>query len=257
MALDNRFIRICCSRLWSVLTVLGNLGSPGQNNTFVIRVKEGEEVGQIWGPVFSGNVDAAGTPILADVNGDGVVNAGQGSALADDGDFAILGTGLPDFEIGWTNQISFGNWDANVFFRAVVGHSLVNSFRSFYEPVIGSQASYNFVNTKNANPAIKTAQFSSYYVEKADFLRLDNMSVGYNFNLKDESYIKALRINLAAQNLFTITGYDGVDPDPALQDGGDLGNLQSGQPNVLIPGIERREAYFTSTTVSLGLNINF
>ncbi len=237
--------------------VLGNLGSPGQNNTFVIRVKEGEEVGQIWGPVWSGNVDAAGTPILADINGDGVVNAGQGSALAEDGDFTILGTGLPDFEIGWTNQISFGNWDANVFFRAVVGHSLVNSFRSFYEPVIGSQASYNFVNTKNANPAIKTAQFSSYYVEKADFLRLDNMSVGYNFNLKDESYIKALRINLAAQNLFTITGYDGVDPDPALQDGGDLGNLQSGQPNVLIPGIERREAYFTSTTVSLGLNINF
>ncbi len=237
--------------------VLGNLGSPGQNNTFVIRVKEGEEVGQIWGPVFSGNVDAAGTPILADVNGDGVVNAGQGSALADDGDFAILGTGLPDFEIGWTNQVTFGNWDANVFFRAVVGHSLVNSFRSFYEPIIGSQASYNFVNTNNANPAIKTAQFSDYYVEKADFLRLDNMSVGYNFNLKEESYIKRLRISLAGQNLFTITGYDGVDPDPALQDGGDLGDLQSEQPNVLVPGIERREAYFTSTTVTVGLNINF
>ncbi len=97
----------------------------------------------------------------------------------------------------------------------------------------------------------------NYYVEKADFLRLDNMSVGYNFNLKEESYIKRLRISLAGQNLFTITGYDGVDPDPALQDGGDLGDLQSEQPNVLVPGIERREAYFTSTTVTVGLNINF
>lgn len=236
--------------------VLGNLGSPGQNNTNVILVKEGEEIGQIWGPVWTGNVDAAGTPILADINGDGNLVAGQGSALDENADFAVLGTGLPDFEIGWTNQIKFGQWDANVFFRAVVGHSLVNSFRAFYEPIIGSQASYNFVNTENANPAIKTAQFSDYYVEKADFLRLDNMSVGYNFDLND-GYIKGVRLSLAGQNLFTITGYDGVNPEPALVDGGDLQNLRAGRANVLIPGIERREAYFTSTTVTLGLNINF
>jgi iron complex outermembrane receptor protein len=247
--------------------VLGNLGSPGQNNTFVIRVKEGEEVGQIWGPVFSGNVDANGTPILVDINGDGELRTGQGSALDEDADFEVLGTGLPDFELGWTNQVSFGNWDANVFFRAVIGHSLVNSFRAFYEPIIGSQASYNFVNTKLQRDDIRTAQFSSYYVEKADFLRLDNMSIGYNFNLKEDSYIKGLRLSVAAQNLFTITGYSGVDPDPSLQDGGlGLSNLRGNdpddqvndiQPNVLIPGIERREAYFTSTTVTLGLNVNF
>ncbi len=237
--------------------VLGNLGAPGQNNTFVVLVREGEEVGQIWGPVWSGNVNAAGTPILSDINGDGQVNGGQGSALDENGDFTVLGTGLPDFELGWTNQLKLGNWDANLFFRAVVGHSLVNSFRAFYEPIIGSQASYNFVNTDNANPAIKTAQFSSYYVEKADFLRLDNMSIGYNFKLKEDSYIKGLRLSLAGQNLFTITGYDGVDPDPALQDGGDLGDLRSARPNVLIPGIERREAYFTSKTFTVGLNINF
>jgi len=107
----------------------------------------------------------------------------------------------------------------------------------------------------------------TYYVEKADFLRLDNMSIGYNFDLKETSYIKGLRLSLAAQNLFTITGYDGVDPDPALQDGGlGLSNLRGNNvnqtvsqslPNVLIPGIERREAYFTSTTVTFGLNINF
>ncbi len=247
--------------------VLGNLGSPGQNNTNVILVREGEEVGQIWGPVFSGNVDENGTPILVDVNGDGELVTGQGSALDENVDFEVLGTGLPDFELGWTNQVSFGNWDANVFFRAVVGHSLVNSFRAFYEPIIGSQASYNFVNTKLQRDDVRTAQFSSYYVEKADFLRLDNMSVGYNFDLKEDSYIKNLRVSLAAQNLFTITGYSGVDPDPALQDGG-LGlneirgndpndQINDIQPNVLIPGIERREAYFTATTITLGLNVNF
>lgn len=245
----------------------GNLGAPGQNNTNVIRIKEGEEVGQIWGPVFSGNVDANGTPILLDINGDGELVTGQGSALDDNADFRVLGNGIPDFEIGWTNQVTFGNWDANVFFRAVVGHSLVNSFRAFYEPIIGSQASYNFVNTKLQRDDIRTAQFSDYYVEKADFLRLDNMSIGYNFDLKETSYIKGLRLSLAAQNLFTITGYSGVDPEPSLQDGGlPAGELRGDDPNdqideiqanPLIAGIERREAYFTSTTITLGLNVNF
>lgn len=235
----------------------GNLGSPGQNNTNVILIREGEEVGQIWGPVWTGNVDTAGTPILADINGDGNLVAGQGSALAEDADFRVLGTGLPDATIGWTNQATIGKWDVNVFLRAVVGHSLVNSFRAFYEPIIGSQASYNFVNTPNANPAIKTAQFSDYYVEKADFLRLDNMSIGYNFDLKETSYIKGLRLSLSGQNLFTITGYDGVNPDPVPTDGGDLSNLRAGAPNPLLPGIERREAYFTATTITVGLNVNF
>jgi TonB-linked SusC/RagA family outer membrane protein len=235
----------------------GNLGSPGQNNTNVILIREGEEVGQIWGPVWTGNLDAAGTPILADINGDGNLVAGQGSALNEDADFRVLGTGLPDAEIGWTNQASFGNWDVNVFFRAVIGHSLVNSFRAFYEPIIGSQASYNFVNTTNARPDIKTAQFSDYYVEKADFLRLDNMAIGYNFDLKQDSYLKGLRVSVAAQNLFTITGYDGVNPDPVVADGGNLGNLRAGPPNPLLPGIERREAYFTARTITIGLNVNF
>ncbi|MFD0798879.1 TonB-dependent receptor domain-containing protein [Maribacter chungangensis] len=235
----------------------GNLGSPGQNNTNVILIREGEEVGQIWGPRWTGSLDANGTPILADTNGDGNLVTGQGSALAEDVDFEVLGTGLPDAEIGWSNQANFGNWDVNVFFRAVIGHSLVNSFRAFYEPIIGSQSSYNFVNTANANPAIKTAQFSDYYVEKADFLRLDNMAIGYNFDLKEDSYLKGLRVSVAAQNLFTITGYDGVNPDPIAADGGDLGNLRSAQPNVLIPGIERREAYFTARTITIGLNVNF
>ncbi|MFP2995748.1 SusC/RagA family TonB-linked outer membrane protein [Spongiivirga sp. MCCC 1A20706] len=228
--------------------VIGNLGSPGQNNTFLIRVTEGEEVGQIWGPVFSGDVDANGSPILVDVNGDGNLVTDQGSALADDVDFAVLGKGLPDFEIGWTNQVTFGNWDLNAFFRGAFGHSLVNNFRAFYEPRIGSQSSYNFVNTELARDDIRTAQFSSYYVEKADFFKLDNLSIGYNFKL-DNSYIKNIRVSLAGQNLFVITNYTGSDPEPSLQDFGGGG--------VLAPGIDRRNNYFASTRFTLGLNVNF
>ena len=228
--------------------MISNLGSPGQNSTNLIIVREGEQVGQIWGPRFTGDVDANGSPILADINGDGVVNSAQDGALADDGDFEVLGKGFPDFELGWTNQVQIGNWDINAFFRGAFGHSLVNTFRAFYEPVIGSQSSYNFVNTELARDDIRTAQFSSYYVEKADFFKLDNLSVGYNFNL-DNDYIKNIRLTLSGQNLFVITNYTGTDPEPALVDSVD--------GNVLAPGIDRRNSYFASSIFSLGLNINF
>lgn len=234
-----------------------NLGAPGQNDTNVILVREGQEVGQIWGPVFTGEVDANGSPILADLNGDGNLVTDQGSALADDADFAVLGKGFPDFEIGWTNQVSIGNWDINAFFRGAFGHSLVNTFRAFYEPRIGSQSSYNFINTELARDDITTAQFSSYYVEKADFFRLDNLSVGYSFDINND-WVKSVRLSVAGQNLFTITDYTGADPEPALQDFGAVdngGNL--GGANVLAPGIDRRYNYFSSSTFTLGLNITF
>ena len=227
--------------------MIANLGSPGQNDTNMIRVKEGEEIGQIWGPVFSGDVDSAGTPILVDVNGDGNLVTDQGNALADDADFRVLGNGLPDFELGWTNQLNFGKWDVNAFFRGAFGHSLVNTFRAFYEPRIGSQSSYNFMDTDLARDDIKTAQFSSYYVEKAGFFRLDNLSVGYTFDMNND-YIKGMRVSLSGQNLFTITDYTGTDPEPSLADFGS---------NVLAPGIDRRNNYFSSTTITLGVSINF
>jgi iron complex outermembrane receptor protein len=236
---------------------IANLGAPGQNDTRVILVSEGEEVGQIWGPVFSGDVDANGTPILVDINGDGELVTDQGSALAQNADFRRLGNGLPDLELGWSNQLTFGDWDVNAFFRGAFGHSLVNTFRAFYEPRIGSQSSYNFMGGDLARNDIKTAQFSSYYVEKADFLRLDNLTIGYNWEFNN-SYIKGARISLSGQNLFTITDYSGTDPEPSLVDFGDADN--GGSPSntqVLAPGLDRRYNYFTSTTFTLGVSINF
>ena len=227
---------------------IANLGSPGQNDTRMILVREGEEIGQIYGPVFTGEVDGNGTPILEDINGDGALVTDQGNALADDADFAVLGKGLPSWELGWTNQVTIGKFDINAFFRGAFGHSLVNTFRAFYEPIIGSQSSYNFINTDLARSDIRTAQFSSYYVEKADFFRLDNLSVGYNFDINN-NYIKNVRLSLSGQNLFTITNYTGTDPEPALID------INDG--NVLAPGIDRRNNYFTARTFTLGLNVNF
>ncbi len=254
-----------------VRTLRGQLGAPGQNDTAMLLVAEGEDVGQIVGPVFSGEV-VNGSQQFVDVNGDGIVSADQTAQVignftdADgdgvkDGDLAVLGNGIPDFELGWTNQIKYKNWDFNAFFRGAFGHSLINTFRAFYEPRVGSQGSYNFINTELADPAIQNAKFSSHYVEKADFVKLDNLSVGYTFDIADTNkYLKGVRVSLSGQNLFTITNYTGADPEPALTDQGNSDNGSSVVGNArdpLVPGIDRRYNYFASTTITLGVNINF
>ena len=228
-------------------TSFANLGSPGQNGTNMVRVAVGEQLGQIWGPEFVG-VDDNGAPIFADLNGDGTVNADPASILNDDSDSQQLGDGIPAVELGWTNQLSYGNWDLNLFFRAALGHSLVNTFRAFYEPLDpGAINSFNRTVTDLSLPNLEVAQFSSYYVEKADFLRLDNATIGYNFDVSSNDFIRNLRVYGTVQNAFVLTNYQGVDPDPVGDDGG----------NVLAPGIDRRNNYFSNRTFTFGLNIGF
>tara|TARA_R110002051_G_scaffold234092_1_gene295648 strand:+ start:19 stop:3012 length:2994 start_codon:yes stop_codon:yes gene_type:complete len=247
----------------------GNLGAPGQNDTNVILVQEGQEIGQIYGALWTGDI-VNGRQTFVDVNGDGNTDAAQTSQVignlidadgdgVQDGDLTKLGKGIPDFELSWSNVFTYKNWDAQVFFRGAFGHSLVNNFRVFYEPRVGSQSSYNFVNTELAEPTITNAQFSSLYVEKADFIKLDNMSVGYTFNMADNKYIKGLRLSLAGQNLFVITGYTGADPEPSLQDRGsvDNGGFLGLGSDPLVPGIDRRYNYFAARTFTLGVNVNF
>jgi len=237
--------------------VRANLGAPGQNGTNVIRVQVGSEIGTIWGPVFEG-VNDDGTAQLADLNGDGVLNTGQGQALDADADFTELGNGIPDLELGWTNQLNINGWTLNAFFRGAFGHSLVNTFRAFYEPIISSQTSYNFVNTSLAEPNLTQARFSSLYVENADFFRLDNLTVGRTFALPGNSGIKSIGLSFNVRNVFTITSYTGTDPEPSLVDPGptDNGNV-AGTGDVLSPGIDRRNNYFTPRSFTLGVNLNF
>jgi len=240
------------------------LGAPGQNGTFMVRVAVGEQIGQIWGPVFTGvetNVRDGvtyGEPTFKDINGDGTVNVSQGSALADDGDFTELGNGIPSIEMGWSNQFSFKRWDVNAFFRGAFGHSLVNNFRAFYEPIDpGAINSYNRVITDKAAAGLTTAKYSSLYVEKADFLKLDNLTLGYTIPTDKVKGIQSLRLYGNVQNAFVLTKYTGIDPEPVLQDAGsaDNGGFSGGGGDVLAPGIDRRNNYFTSRTFTVGLTI--
>ena len=234
----------------------GALGAPGQNSTLMIRTAIGEEIGQIWGPRYVGQEN--GSPVFADINGDGEVIANQDAALDENADMEVLGSGIPDFELGWSNQIQFGDWSVNAFFRGAFGHSLVNTFRAFYEPRLSTQTSYNFVNTKLADPNLTTARFSSLYVEKADFFKLDNLTIARSIDVSGIEGIDALSVQLTGQNLFVLTNYTGSDPEPNLVDRGssDNGGIPDGN-DVLAPGIDRRYNYFNSRTFTLGVNVKF
>lgn len=228
-----------------------NMGSPGQNSTSLVRVKEGEELGQLWGPIQE-SVSADGNLVFKDLNGDGTF------CNCDD-DRTVIGNGLPKFTLGWNNSLTIGQWDATIFLRGSFGHDLVNSYRGFYENLEPTTViNYNVVNTKHFDPNIKKATVNNIHVEKADFVKLDNMSIGYTLPLQGKA-VNRFRIYVAAQNLFVITDYTGVDPEVRYVDTNDVdpNGFFPGRPDPLAPGVERRGTYFTTRTFTLGVNLGF
>jgi TonB-dependent starch-binding outer membrane protein SusC len=221
------------------------MGSPGQNAFNLVRVKQGDPLGQLWGSVYDG-VSDKGEYIFKDINGDGKRDA------TSDEDRAVIGNGLPKATVGFTNTFTYKQFDLSVFFNGSFGHDLLNSYRGFYENNESTTVnSYNIVKTKYYDPKVTKAQVNSIHVERASYIRLNNASLGYNFKMKAGSPIRNFRIFASGQNLFTITDYTGVDPTERFTDGTGPG------ADGLSPGIERRNTYFTTRTVTLGLNLGF
>ncbi|HEX5154207.1 MAG TPA: SusC/RagA family TonB-linked outer membrane protein [Parafilimonas sp.] len=214
-----------------------NLGTPGQEQTQITRAVEGEKIGILWGPVFRG----------VNKNGQYLFDNGSGDTTQDASYKTIVGYGLPKFEFGFTNTFRYSNFDLNFFIRGSIGHELINTYRAFYEnaTVVNS---YNVVSTKYYDPLLKDAQeYSSLDVEKASFVKLDNATLGYTFNMAKSQYIKSIRAYVNGQNLFVITDYTGVDPEVRYQDG----------TNILAPGVDRRETWVRTRTFTFGLNVTF
>ncbi len=227
-------------------------GAPGLNNNPTIIVQPGESLGQLYGLVFE-RIGENGQFVFQDVNGDNTI---------DEKDRTIIGDGLPDFSLGFQSSFTYGNLDFNFFLRGDFGHDLANMYRVFYEPLgTGSREIENIVKTEYFDENLRAnPQFSSYYVESASYLALDNATLGYTFNFGDNSKLSKLRVYLTGQNLFYITDYTGVDPSPRYGDPGESDNggatpLGSGNP--LYPGLDRRNIYFRTRTFTLGLNLGF
>lgn len=221
---------------------LADMGAPGQSNVPTIRAEEGKPIGQLWGHTFV-EIDPDGNLILRDTNEDGTV---------DTDDRSVIGNGYPKAEFGFANVFRYKNLDANITFRSVLGHDLNNRYRAFYEAPM-MMGSYNLpksaADVRNEDTGAlynaSSGVFSSYHVEDADFLALDNMSIGYTFDLPGESGVKNLRVYVAGNNLFYLTGYSGSDPNPRYETYG----------NVLAPGNDMRDTWFRARSVTIGVNL--
>jgi len=226
---------------------LGYLGSPGGSSPPIVRSEEGKPIGQLVAYKFK-EIDKNDYLILEDINIDGNI---------DSRDRTVFGNGLPESLLGFGHILNYKNWDLNIFFRGVFGHDLISNYRVLFE-VPRNISYYNLPKTaaKMRNPSTGTLMnsyggiFTDRNIENASFISLDNISLGYNFRLPVSSQFSKIRIYLGGNNLFYITGYKGPDPNPRYAD-----SEQNNNP--LIPGVDRRNTWPRSRSVTFGANVVF
>lgn len=234
---------------------IANVGAPGLNDTPMIRVDEGRKIGDIWGWKFSRIGDNGEwlfvTPDGEELNTDGMRALGDASRQ-------VIGNGLPDFELSWTNNVRYQNWDFSMFWRGAFGHDMVNSFDIFHRNPFFITSRNVMRSTLDIPELIESPQFSSFQVEDASFFRLENVTIGYTVATSPESVFRSLRVYASANNLLTLTGYSGIDPDVRFADTGNTDNAgRAGAPNPLAPGIERRDQWFTQRSFVFGVSLGF
>ncbi len=211
-------------------------------------IEEGRPVGQFFMLECIG-LDADGKFIIKDQPGkDGSAPDGQ---ITDD-DRTYVGSAQPDLTFGWNNTFSWKNWDASFFIRGTIGNKVLNNPVAAY----GNNTYISGANAMKNDNLLKYRENSrvcSYYLEDGSFARLDNMSIGYTFDTKKIDWLDKARIYVAAQNLFVITGYSGLDPEVELFRGDNREDQDAG----LSPGIEARNYFPRSRSFTFGVNLTF
>ena len=243
-----------------------------QGTGYMARFEEGHPIGYFWGykteGVMQNDADVQaylqrncggnaanslqstnikpGDLMFVDVNGDGVVNSD---------DKTEIGSPHPDVTMGINLGASYKGFDFSVTGFAALGQEVARSYRKFAD---GNQENFttevysywNGEGTSNKYPLFSRMNeganwqnISDIYIEGASYFRLQNMTLGYDFtNVWKNSPFQQLRLYFTAQNLFTITGYKGMDPENGKSiaseswvTGVDVGNYP--QPRTYLVGV--------------------
>lgn len=177
-------------------------------------VKEGEAIGSFFGYRWAG-VDAEGYDTYYTKNGD-VVRKPEAT------DRVVLGKASPDFTLGWNNTLTWKNLSLNVFFNGSFGGKRLNALRYAMNTLIGNSrfvTDATWVDEVLAGNMADPTRYSNNYcpgesdkwLEKADYLRLENLSLAYDFK-RSMTKFADIRLQFSVQNAFTITNYKGVNP---------------------------------------------
>ncbi|WP_456460732.1 SusC/RagA family TonB-linked outer membrane protein [Lutibacter sp.] len=190
-------------------------------------------------------------PEYASVSSDGVflfyTEAGGVTRSIADAELRVVGNALPDFEMGWSNQIIFlKNFELNFAFRAVVGTDMLNATKMFFGNPNGLMPNGNVLHSalyEKERGLTSSPTLSSYYIEDASFIRLDNLTLAYNLNVKKIKGVEKIRFYFTSNNLLLFTKYTGIDPETTY-DG-------------LSFGIDNFNVYPKTKTYTFGLNLIF
>jgi TonB-linked SusC/RagA family outer membrane protein len=158
----------------------------------------------------------------------------------------VVGDAQPDFVIGWSNYFKiYKNFDLSFSIRAVYGFDVLNVTRLIFgnPNVLPSQNALASALEDAEAGLDDNATLSSYYLEDGSFVRLDNINIGYTVDIKKIKNISKLRVYLSSNNLYTLTGYSGIDPEVSF----------SG----LSFGIDQYNVYPKTRSFTLGINVTF
>ncbi|MBO7539090.1 MAG: TonB-dependent receptor [Prevotella sp.] len=202
---------------------------------FVGIVQQGEDVSKL--PTVNGQIPKPGDLKYADTNNDNKI---------DGNDRVILGSTQPDFVYGFSAQLRWHNFDLSASFAGSYGGKLYNALQrrleltgDSYNVLTTVKDSWTPTNASNTLPLANNARpfgyIDSRYVQSVSYLKLRNLTVGYNFKFKQLKCIERIRLYATASNLFTITPYKGYDPE--VSSGTDSG------------------AYPASRTFTFGVNV--
>lgn len=177
----------------------GVVSTASGENTQIIA--PGLPLNSFYGREYTG-LDEDGNETYLDEDGDGVA------------DLKVIGNPNPDFTYGWTNSFRWKNIDASVTMRGVVGNDIFNNTAaefSYTNLLPGSNVLQSAIESGVSSS--QTAQYSSRWIEDGSYLRLSNLTIGYNFNVNSIPQLSRARVYVTGQNLFVITNYSGFDPE--------------------------------------------
>lgn len=211
-------------------------------STFRSRLTQGHEPGAWFGYIVDG-VFQTDEEAIAYVNAEGVpyqplAKAGDlkfrdvtGDGVIDNGDLTDIGSPWPKLTSGLTLTLQYGRLDFRAEFYGAFGHEYSNDYRlltpALYNfPSGWGDQFWNGPGTSNAFPILRSAsqdqngnfsKMSEFLLEDADFLRCRLIQIGYTIPAAWVKGIQTLRVYASAQNLFTISGYSGLNPDLPFQ----------------------------------------
>jgi TonB-linked SusC/RagA family outer membrane protein len=237
--------------------VTGFVNGQGQSGRLAQRLIPGKAVGTFWGPEYVG-VNSTGQQLFNkyDVTHDDKGNVtsrklnGTTTAPTAD-DETIIGDANPAFSLGLRSNGAWHKFDASWLWRGEFGRDVFNNTALVYSTKGAIKQGRNFMTSALSDPIgiNEPAIYSSRWIEDGSFVRLQNVTVGYSFNLPSRMGSRQTRLYVSGDNLLLFTGYSGYDPEVFTRAGDDVAGSASRGIDYLV--------YPRARTFTTGLRIQF